>query len=229
MFLVVTGINLLLSTIAVFLRCVVLTAYPAHGGASVDLIRLLCRIAYIHYVGMDDYFMVAAWVVTTGMGIMNVFHISWGTGSGAPNAASGHFEPKLTYLRQHTQDLPLMVILIPTLKYWYAYQLVYPWALFFVKASILALYHRIFTQKNFRLAVYCVTAFVSSYTIVVFFVNVRAFSICQLAELRVLIFDRPSNAGIIHREHGHPRFHKVATTCKHRTSQWRRSTSLRTS
>ncbi|XTI83124.1 hypothetical protein V2W45_1228276 [Cenococcum geophilum] len=133
MFLIVTGFNLLLSTIAV-------------------LLRLFCRIAYVHYVGIDDYFMVAAWVVTTGMGIMNVFHISWGTG-------------------QHTQDLPLMTILIPTLKHWYAYQLVYPWALFFVKASILALYHRIFTQKNFRLAVYCVTAFVLSYTIAVFFVN----------------------------------------------------------
>ncbi|OCK94638.1 uncharacterized protein K441DRAFT_560356 [Cenococcum geophilum 1.58] len=62
MFLIVTGFNLLLSTIAV-------------------LLRLFCRIAYVHYVGIDDYFMVAAWVVTTGMGIMNVFHISWGTGS----------------------------------------------------------------------------------------------------------------------------------------------------
>lgn len=133
MFLTVTGINILLSTIAVSLR-------------------LFCRIAYVNYVGMDDYFIVAAWVVTTGMGIMNIFHVSWGTG-------------------QHTQDVPLMIILIPTLKHWYAYQLVYPWALFFVKASILALYHRIFTQKNFRLTVYCVAAFVSSNTLVLFFVN----------------------------------------------------------
>jgi hypothetical protein len=122
-----------------------------------------------------------------------------------------------------------MTILIPTLKHWYAYQLVYPWALFFVKASILALYHRIFTQGNFRLVVYCVAAFVSSYTIAIFLVNVRAFSICYPAEWRVLIFDRPSNAGIIRREHGHPRFHKAATTCQHRTLQQRRSTSLRTS
>lgn len=132
-FLIVTGTLLLLSTIAVSLR-------------------LFCRIAYVHYVGLDDYFMVAAWAVTIGMGIMNAFHISWGTG-------------------QHTDDLPLMIILIPTLKHWYAYQLVYPWALFFVKASILALYHRIFTQKNFRRAVYAVAAFVSFYTIVVFFIN----------------------------------------------------------
>jgi hypothetical protein len=50
--------------------------------------------------------------------------------------------------------------------------MVYPWSLFFVKASILALYHRIFTQTRFRYLVYAVSAFVSIYTIVVFFVNV---------------------------------------------------------
>ena len=50
--------------------------------------------------------------------------------------------------------------------------MVYPWALFFVKASILALYHRIFTQSKFRYAVYAVTGFVTIYTFVVFFVNV---------------------------------------------------------
>ncbi|KAJ4291959.1 hypothetical protein N0V90_009857 [Kalmusia sp. IMI 367209] len=68
-------------------------------------------------------------------------------------------------------DLDLFVILVPTLKHWYAYQMVYPWSLFFVKASILALYHRIFTHTKFRYAVYVVTAFVTMYTIVVFFVN----------------------------------------------------------
>jgi|TARA_R110002003_G_scaffold116_14_gene10195 hypothetical protein len=49
---------------------------------------------------------------------------------------------------------------------------VYPWALFFVKASILALYHRIFTQAKLRYTVYAVTVFVTFYTVVVFFVNV---------------------------------------------------------
>lgn len=51
--------------------------------------------------------------------------------------------------------------------------MVYPWSLFFVKASILALYHRIFTQTKLRFSVYFVTGFVSAYTIVVFFVNVK--------------------------------------------------------
>lgn len=75
--------------------------------------------------------------------------------------------------RRHGADLDLAVILIPTLKHWYAYQMVYPWALFFVKASILALYHRIFEGTKFRRIVYGVTGFVTVYTIVVFFVNVR--------------------------------------------------------
>jgi hypothetical protein len=59
--------------------------------------------------------------------------------------------------------------------YWcsrYAYQMVYPWALFFVKASILALYYRIFTQTRFRRGVYFVAGFVTVQTIVVTFVNV---------------------------------------------------------
>lgn len=73
--------------------------------------------------------------------------------------------------RRHGSDLSLEEVLIPTLKHWYAYQMVYPWTLFFVKASILALYHRIFKQTKFRFAVYIVTAFVLLYTIVAFFGN----------------------------------------------------------
>jgi hypothetical protein len=61
---------------------------------------------------------------------------------------------------------------IPTLKHFYFYQLVYPLALFFVKASILALYHRIFERAKFRYKIYSVAAFVTVYTIVVLFVNV---------------------------------------------------------
>jgi hypothetical protein len=61
---------------------------------------------------------------------------------------------------------------IPTLKHFYFYQLVYPLALFFVKASILALYHRIFELVNFRYKVYSVAVFVTVYTIIVLFVNV---------------------------------------------------------
>jgi hypothetical protein len=43
-------------------------------------LRLYCRIALVHKVGPDDYFIVAGLFVTIVMGIMNGFHVSLGTG-----------------------------------------------------------------------------------------------------------------------------------------------------
>lgn len=74
--------------------------------------------------------------------------------------------------RQHLEYLDVPSMRIPTLKHFYFYQLVYPLALFFVKASILALYHRLFEKLEFRYKVWFVAAFVTIYTIVVLFVNV---------------------------------------------------------
>ncbi|CAI9634979.1 unnamed protein product [Alternaria burnsii] len=133
MFLITTGILILLSTVVVALR-------------------LYCRFYRVRNVGLDDYFMVAALFVTIGMAIMNGYHISWGTG-------------------QHLKYLDVPSMRIPTLKHFYFYQLVYPLALFLVKASILALYHRIFELVEFRYKVWSVAAFVTVYTIVVLFVN----------------------------------------------------------
>ncbi|KAL5394522.1 hypothetical protein PMIN06_008037 [Paraphaeosphaeria minitans] len=133
MFLAITGVLLLLSTIAVALR-------------------FWCRYVHTRYVGLDDWSMLCALVVAIGMGIQNGIHISWGTG-------------------RHGADLDFLKILQPTLKHWYAYQIVYPWSLFFVKISILALYHRIFRKNKFRRFVYAVGAFVATYTLVVTFVN----------------------------------------------------------
>jgi hypothetical protein len=73
---------------------------------------------------------------------------------------------------RHIKDLHVPSMRIPNLKHFYFYQLVYPLALFFVKASILALYHRIFKLAHFRWKVYAVAAFVTVYTVVVLFVNV---------------------------------------------------------
>jgi len=78
------------------------------------------------------------------------------------------------YDRQHLKYLDVPSMRIPTLKHFYFYQLVYPVALFFVKASILALYHRIFERLQFRYKVWSVAAFVTIYTIVVLFVSVSS-------------------------------------------------------
>ena len=79
-----------------------------------------------------------------------------------------------------------MDALEPTLKHWYAYQLIYPFALFFVKASILALYHRLFRKKQFRYWLWVVAGIVTVYTVVVVFVNVRSLGIQQLIHLLML-------------------------------------------
>jgi len=34
----------------------------------------------IRHVGLDDYFILTALAVVIAMSIMNVFHVSWGTG-----------------------------------------------------------------------------------------------------------------------------------------------------
>ncbi|RYN46750.1 hypothetical protein AA0118_g12417 [Alternaria tenuissima] len=116
-------------------------------------LRLYCRAILVRHVGLDDYFMLAALVVTVGLSIQSGLQISYGTG-------------------RKSKDLNLDEALIPTLKHWYVYQLFYPWALFFVKASILALYHRIFTHHNFRRWVYCAAGFIIIQTVTVTFVNI---------------------------------------------------------
>ncbi|KAL2836199.1 hypothetical protein BJY01DRAFT_258755 [Aspergillus pseudoustus] len=117
-------------------------------------LRLYCRLFRVHKVGLDDYLIVAALAVTIGMGIMNGFHIAMGSG-------------------RHLSDLAPVLgkILVPTLKHWYAYQLVYPITVGLVKFSILSQYYRIFEVVNFRKQVIAVGIFVAVYTIVCIFVN----------------------------------------------------------
>ncbi|KAL3470890.1 hypothetical protein BJX99DRAFT_238582 [Aspergillus californicus] len=115
-------------------------------------LRLYCRVFRVHKTGTDDYLIVVALAVTIGMGVMNGFHVAVGTG-------------------QHLSDLPLEKILVPTLKHWYVYQLIYPITIGFVKFSILAQYYRIFEVKAFRIQVIVVGVFVLLYTVICIFVN----------------------------------------------------------
>ena len=41
---------------------------------------MYCRIVHLRHAGLDDYFMLAALVVAIALGVMNGFHVSWGTG-----------------------------------------------------------------------------------------------------------------------------------------------------
>lgn len=80
--------------------------------------------------------------------------------------------------------LNLAVILVPTLKHWYAYQMVYPLTIGLVKFSILTQYYRIFEVKHFRVQVIAVGVFVMLYTIICVFVNVGIAS--QYRQCRVI-------------------------------------------
>lgn len=63
---------------------------------------------------------------------------------------------------------------IPNLKHWYAYQIVYPLSLALVKASFLALYHRVFPPPVINRYLFWGTgAFIAVYTVIIIFVNVR--------------------------------------------------------
>lgn len=80
MFLATTGALLTLSLTAVSLRSELLKTQKCIIGGRSASHRLYCRIARIHHVGLDDYFMVVALIVAIGMGVQNEFHVNWGTG-----------------------------------------------------------------------------------------------------------------------------------------------------
>lgn len=86
------------------------------------------------------------------------------------NASADLMEIELMDNRRHSADLS-PEILVPTLKHWYAYQMVYPFALFFIKASILALYYKVFSQRVFRIWISITAAVVAAHTVVAVFVN----------------------------------------------------------
>lgn len=56
------------------------TFFAIHYQKLIIIHRLYCRIAYVKYVGVDDYFIIAALTVAIAVGIMNGFQVSYGTG-----------------------------------------------------------------------------------------------------------------------------------------------------
>ncbi|KAI4681948.1 hypothetical protein J4E81_009710 [Alternaria sp. BMP 2799] len=72
MMLITTGVLLFFSLIAVSLR-------------------LYCRAILVRCVGLDDYFMLVALIVAIGLGIMNGFQVSYGTGRQSKDLNFDHF------------------------------------------------------------------------------------------------------------------------------------------
>ncbi|KAM0705658.1 hypothetical protein Q7P35_007018 [Cladosporium inversicolor] len=115
--------------------------------------RFYCRIVFTKKVGLDDYFIALALLVVTILAIFNGFQISWGVGIHAS--------------RDYTLDA-----YIHTLKYWYAYQIIYPLSLATTKLSFLALYYRVFPPPTMnRVFFWGTTGIIVVYTIIIMFVN----------------------------------------------------------
>ncbi|KAH8635843.1 hypothetical protein IG631_07677 [Alternaria alternata] len=79
---------MLIITTAVLIFCSTITV----------ALRLYCRLTFVRHVGIDDKFMVGAWLFAAGLGIQNVLCVYWGTG-------------------RHTDTLDVSVMLIPTFKH----------------------------------------------------------------------------------------------------------------
>ncbi|KAK6335160.1 hypothetical protein TWF718_010597 [Orbilia javanica] len=113
------------------------------------IVRLYCRYFLIHRVGADDWLITIGIAAEWALAVMNYFHIKYGTG-------------------RHISTVTIDE-LIPTLRYWFAYQILYPLVLLFIKLSILAFYVKISPQKWYRNTVYTVGAFVIAWTIAFIF------------------------------------------------------------
>ncbi|KAK6510496.1 hypothetical protein TWF506_009602 [Arthrobotrys conoides] len=113
------------------------------------ILRLYCRYFLIHRVGADDWFITIGIAAEWALVVMNYFQIQYGTG-------------------RHITTVTIDG-LIPTLRYWFAYQILYPLVLLFIKLSILAFYIKISPQRWYRNTVYAVGIFVIAWSITFIF------------------------------------------------------------
>ena len=65
---------------------------------------------------------------------------------------------------------------VSALKVWYAFEIEYVVAVFFVKISILAFYRRLSPAPRFQLAIKIVIGVITAFTVTMVFVNVIPFA-----------------------------------------------------
>ena len=65
---------------------------------------------------------------------------------------------------------------VSALKVWYAFEIEYVVAVFFVKISILAFYRRLSPAPRFQLAIKIVIGVITAFTVTMVFVNVISFA-----------------------------------------------------
>ncbi|KAF3198303.1 hypothetical protein TWF192_005361 [Orbilia oligospora] len=117
---------------------------------AVVSLRFYCRAVLIRKIGLDDWLILVGLILAWVLGVLNYFHVSHGTG-------------------KHIETITFDA-LIPTLKHWYAYQLIYPIVLCIIKLSILSFYKGISPQKPYQIAIWSTIGLVLAYTIAIEFV-----------------------------------------------------------
>ncbi|KAF3920952.1 hypothetical protein ABW20_dc0106517 [Dactylellina cionopaga] len=113
-------------------------------------LRFYCRAHLIKKIGLDDWLILAGLILAWVLGILNYFHVSHGTG-------------------KHIETITFDA-LIPTLKHWYVYQLIYPIVLCVIKLSILSFYKGISPQRGYQITIWATVGLVIAYTITIIFV-----------------------------------------------------------
>ncbi|KAF3916135.1 hypothetical protein AA313_de0202781 [Arthrobotrys entomopaga] len=117
---------------------------------SVTFVLLgLATIFVMLRFGLDDWLIVIGLAFEWALAVMNYFMIQYGTGRHISTVTIGE--------------------LIPTLRYWFAYQILYPLVLLFIKLSILSFYRGISPQRWYRYTVYGVGVFAIAWSITFIF------------------------------------------------------------
>ncbi|KAH8723390.1 hypothetical protein GQ44DRAFT_620309 [Phaeosphaeriaceae sp. PMI808] len=108
-------------------------------------IRFYCRISFVGKLKLWDYLTVVALLSTWALCICNHYQLKFSTG------VQG--EPEFSQVDHLAEG---------SAASWYAYQIIYSFALATVKVSILVFYLNFATRRTFRIAVYTTLALVSA-------------------------------------------------------------------
>ncbi|KAN0101670.1 hypothetical protein V8E51_012180 [Hyaloscypha variabilis] len=128
----------------VIINCVLLSV-----ASIVVALRFYTRIKITHFVGSDDWWMLAAWIIGVAqVGLWNAY-AHFGNGSHIWNVPTQHLSKFFQIL--------------------WVIQMIYPLGMGLVKISCLSLYLRLFSSERFRIVIYCSMAFVVAMTIATIF------------------------------------------------------------
>ncbi|KAN0115321.1 hypothetical protein V8E51_004865 [Hyaloscypha variabilis] len=127
-------------------RVLILNAIFLSLATIVVGLRIYSRLGILHNVGIEDYFVIAGWLLSIAFSIVCILLSKYGLGV-------------------HLWDVPLTTFSPYYLKIDLVSAIIYCLCIGFIKLSILQLYLRISPEPKFRTAVYLVMAIVIGYNL----------------------------------------------------------------